>query len=110
MELPHLITIVKATHKATLSFLENAGITDIQDNWTPRNRRYRLPTAMADAGVDIAQLSEEQQLTLQQLIAVTEQEPKDAIPLLQRCQWNLQVCADCLYLSAAPMLIIDRLR
>ena len=46
---------------------------------------------MADAGVDIAQLTEEQQLTLQQLIAVTEQEPKDAIPLLQRCQWNLQV-------------------
>ncbi|KAF1980447.1 hypothetical protein BU23DRAFT_522531 [Bimuria novae-zelandiae CBS 107.79] len=46
---------------------------------------------MADAEVDIAQLTEEQQLALQQLIAVTEQEPKDAIPLLQRCQWNLQI-------------------
>lgn len=47
---------------------------------------------MADAGVDIAQLTEEQQLALQQFTAVTDQEVKDAIPLLQRCQWNVQVC------------------
>jgi FAS-associated factor 2 len=47
---------------------------------------------MADAGVDIAQLTEDQQLALQQFTAVTDQELKDAIPLLQRCQWNVQVC------------------
>lgn len=46
---------------------------------------------MADAGVDIAALTEEQQLALQQFTAVTDQELKDAIPLLQRCQWNVQV-------------------
>ena len=46
---------------------------------------------MADADLDIAQLTEDQQLALQQFIAVTDQAPKDAIPLLQRCQWNAQV-------------------
>jgi FAS-associated factor 2 len=46
---------------------------------------------MADAGVDIAQLTEDQQLALQQFTAVTDQALKDAIPLLQRCQWNVQV-------------------
>lgn len=46
---------------------------------------------MADAGVDIAQLTEDQQLALQQFTAVTNQEVKDAVPLLQRCQWNVQV-------------------
>ncbi|KAF1998421.1 UBX domain-containing protein [Amniculicola lignicola CBS 123094] len=46
---------------------------------------------MADAGVDIAQLTEDQQLALQQFTAVTDQELKDAIPLLQRCQWNVQI-------------------
>ncbi|CAI6336549.1 unnamed protein product [Periconia digitata] len=45
----------------------------------------------ASAEVDIAQLSEEQQLALQQFTAVTDQELKDAIPLLQRCQWNVQI-------------------
>ena len=46
---------------------------------------------MADAGVDIAQLTEDQQLALQQFTAVTDQDNKDAVPLLQRCQWNVQV-------------------
>lgn len=46
---------------------------------------------MSDAGVDIAQLTEEQQLALQQYTSVTDQEIKDAIPLLQRCQWNVQI-------------------
>ncbi|KAH7128387.1 UBX domain-containing protein [Dendryphion nanum] len=46
---------------------------------------------MADAGVDIAQLTEEQQLALQQFTSVTDQEIKDAIPLLERCQWNVQI-------------------
>ncbi|KAJ4360539.1 UBX domain-containing protein 10 [Didymosphaeria variabile] len=46
---------------------------------------------MADAGVDIAELTEEQQQALQQFTAVTDQEIKDAVPLLQRCQWNVQI-------------------
>ena len=39
-----------------------------------------------------AELTEEQQEALVQYMAVTNQEPKDAVPLLQRCQWNVQVC------------------
>lgn len=46
---------------------------------------------MAAAGVDIAALTEEQQLALQQYMAVTDQEMDKAIPLLQRCQWNVQI-------------------
>ncbi len=45
-----------------------------------------------DADFDLAELSETQQETLQQYTAVTNQELKDAIPLLQRSQWNVQVC------------------
>jgi FAS-associated factor 2 len=45
---------------------------------------------MAD-GVDIAALTEDQQLALQQFTAVTDQEIGDAIPLLRRCEWNVQV-------------------
>ena len=45
---------------------------------------------MAD-GVDIASLTEDQQLALQQFTAVTDQQVNDAVPLLQRCQWNVQI-------------------
>jgi FAS-associated factor 2 len=45
------------------------------------------PTAQAD----ISQLSEEQQLALQQYTSVTDQDAGAAIPLLQRSQWNVQV-------------------
>lgn len=40
---------------------------------------------------DVAQLSEPQQEALQQYIALTNQEAKDAVPLLERSQWNVQV-------------------
>lgn len=46
---------------------------------------------MADAGIDIGQLTEDQQLALQQFTAVTDQALDAAVPLLQRCQWNVQV-------------------
>lgn len=46
---------------------------------------------MADAETDIGQLSSTQQEALQQYLAVTNQDVKDAIPLLQRSQWNVQV-------------------
>jgi hypothetical protein len=47
--------------------------------------------AMTSSEVDISQLSESQQLALEQYTAVTNQELEAAIPLLQRSQWNLQV-------------------
>ncbi len=46
---------------------------------------------MADPEVDISQLSESQQEVLQQYTSVTNQEVADAIPLLRRSQWNVQV-------------------
>jgi len=46
---------------------------------------------MATPEFDIAQLTEDQQLALQQYVAVTDQNLDAAVPLLQRCEWNLQV-------------------
>ncbi|OCL10175.1 UBX-domain-containing protein [Glonium stellatum] len=46
---------------------------------------------MADSDVDIAQLTADQQLALQQFTAVTNQELEAAVPLLRRCQWNVQI-------------------
>lgn len=40
---------------------------------------------------DVAQLSPSQQEALQQYTQLTNQEPKDAVPLLERSQWNVQV-------------------
>lgn len=44
------------------------------------------------ADVDIEQLSPDQQEALQQYTQVTDQEINDAVPILQRSQWNVQVC------------------
>ncbi|KAF2843480.1 UBX-domain-containing protein [Patellaria atrata CBS 101060] len=46
---------------------------------------------MADSAIDISTLSEAQQLALQQFTSVTDQDLGAAIPLLQRCQWNVQI-------------------
>ncbi|KAG0651466.1 UBX domain-containing 10 [Hyphodiscus hymeniophilus] len=46
---------------------------------------------MASQEVDVGQLSESQQLALQQYTAVTDQDVNSAIPLLQRSQWNVQI-------------------
>lgn len=47
---------------------------------------------MANAGdFDLNSLSATQQEALQQYTDVTSQEIKDAIPLLERSQWNVQV-------------------
>ena len=46
---------------------------------------------MSEPSLDIAQLTEDQQLALQQYTSVTDQDITSAIPLLQRCQWNAQV-------------------
>jgi FAS-associated factor 2 len=46
---------------------------------------------MANPEVDVGQLSESQQLALEQYTAVTNQDVEAAVPLLQRSQWNVQV-------------------
>ena len=46
---------------------------------------------MAEGEFDLGQLSSDQQEALQQYTAVTNQEINEAIPLLQRSQWNVQV-------------------
>ncbi|KAI0476407.1 hypothetical protein GGR56DRAFT_693862 [Xylariaceae sp. FL0804] len=45
----------------------------------------------SDADVDISALSPEQQSALEQYTQVTAQELKDAVPVLQRSQWNVQI-------------------
>jgi FAS-associated factor 2 len=47
--------------------------------------------ANAAADIDISQLTPGQQEALQQYTDVTSQDIKDALALLQRCQWNVQV-------------------
>ncbi len=44
-----------------------------------------------EADFDLNELSASQQEALQQYADVTGQEIKDAIPLLERSQWNVQV-------------------
>ncbi|KAI9759691.1 MAG: hypothetical protein M4579_002168 [Chaenotheca gracillima] len=46
---------------------------------------------MAGDGLDVGQLSESEQLALQQFTSVTDQGIEDAIPLLRRSQWNVQI-------------------
>lgn len=53
------------------------------------------------ADIDVEQLSPSQQEALQQYMGVTDQDIKDAVPLLERSQWNVQV--DFLLLSMALM-------
>jgi hypothetical protein len=65
---------------------------------------------MASPQVDIGQLSESQQLALEQYTAVTNQEPDAAIPLLQRSQWNLQVCCPAANLILTSVNAMRRLR
>lgn len=47
--------------------------------------------ASSSTDFDPAQLSPTQQEALQQYTQLTNQEPKDAIPLLERSQWNVQI-------------------
>ncbi|KAH8648386.1 hypothetical protein BX600DRAFT_389021 [Xylariales sp. PMI_506] len=42
-------------------------------------------------GVDISQLTPDQQAAVEQYTAVTAQDINDAVPLLQRSQWNVQI-------------------
>ncbi|KAF2462012.1 UBX domain protein [Lineolata rhizophorae] len=46
---------------------------------------------MATPSVDITALTDDQRQALEQFAAVTDQPIESAVPLLQRCQWNVQV-------------------
>ena len=46
---------------------------------------------MAEPQPGVEQLDSTQQAALQTYIAVTNQDPTSAIPLLQRSQWNVNV-------------------
>lgn len=54
-----------------------------------------LRRVMADADMDIGLLSTSQQEALHQYTQVTNQDVKDAVPILQRSQWNVQVSHVC---------------
>ncbi|KAK8099426.1 UBX domain-containing protein [Apiospora kogelbergensis] len=45
----------------------------------------------ADDTIDVAQLTPDQQAALEQYTAFTAQDVKDALPLLERSQWNVQI-------------------
>lgn len=46
---------------------------------------------MSSSGIDVSQLSDSERAALDTYMAVTGQEIPDAIPLLRRSQWNVQV-------------------
>ena len=46
---------------------------------------------MSSPGIDISQLSHSEKAALETYTAVTSQEPAEAIPLLRRSEWNVQV-------------------
>lgn len=52
---------------------------------------HHIALIMASSEADLSKLTEDQQLALQQFTSVTDQGHEAAIPLLERCQWNVQV-------------------
>lgn len=46
---------------------------------------------MTTPSMDVSELSDEQQQKLQQYISITAQPAEEAVPLLQRSQWNVDV-------------------
>ncbi|MCJ1267846.1 hypothetical protein MMC22_007732 [Lobaria immixta] len=57
---------------------------------------------MATPAPDSSQLSESQQLALATLTSVTNQEQSDAIPLLRRSEWNVQIAIAKFFDGEAP--------
>ncbi|KAK0723710.1 hypothetical protein B0T21DRAFT_294166 [Apiosordaria backusii] len=63
---------------------------------------------MADGvDFDLGQLSSQQQETLQQYTDVTGQEIKDAVPLLERSQWNVQIAIAKFFDGEGPDLVAE---
>jgi len=46
---------------------------------------------MSGPELDLDQLSDSERTALEMYMAVTSQEPSEAIPLLRRSEWNVQV-------------------
>jgi len=46
---------------------------------------------MASSAADVSALTDDQRCSLDQLIAITNQEPEPALRLLQKCEWNVQI-------------------
>ncbi|KAK1781301.1 hypothetical protein QBC45DRAFT_405784 [Copromyces sp. CBS 386.78] len=61
----------------------------------------------SDNALDIAQLSPERQQALQQYTDVTGQEITDAIPLLERSQWNVQIAIAKFFDGEGPDLVAE---
>ncbi|CAD0082065.1 unnamed protein product [Aureobasidium vineae] len=62
---------------------------------------------MSAPSTDISQLSEEQQLALQQVTSVTDQDLETALALLQRCQWNAQIAITRFFDGDADVVDVD---
>ncbi|KAI4722269.1 UBX-domain-containing protein [Aureobasidium sp. EXF-10727] len=62
---------------------------------------------MSGPSTDISQLSEEQQLALQQVTSVTDQDLETALALLQRCQWNAQIAITRFFEGDADVVDVD---
>ncbi|KAF7717158.1 Uncharacterized protein PECH_004006 [Penicillium ucsense] len=60
---------------------------------------------MSEAEVDLDQLSDSERLALEQYSAVTGQELADAIPLLRRSQWNVQIAISKFFDGEGPDLL-----
>jgi FAS-associated factor 2 len=60
---------------------------------------------MSQPEVDLDQLSDSEKSMLEMYMAVTSQEPSEAIPLLRRSQWNVQVSLS----SPAPGQVYESL-
>ncbi|KAL2121864.1 hypothetical protein VTJ04DRAFT_2319 [Mycothermus thermophilus] len=56
---------------------------------------------------DLDSLSPSQQEALRQYLDVTNQEPKDAIPLLERSQWNVQIAIAKFFDGEGPDLLAE---
>ncbi|KAL2269392.1 hypothetical protein VTJ83DRAFT_1576 [Remersonia thermophila] len=60
-----------------------------------------------ESDLDLGSLSASQQEALRQYLDVTNQEPKDAIPLLERSQWNVQIAIAKFFDGEGPDLLAE---
>lgn len=60
-----------------------------------------------DSGTDISHLSPEQRAALEQYTQVTAQDHKDAITLLERSQWNVQIAIAKFFDGEGPDLVAE---
>ncbi|GAP89943.1 putative UBX domain-containing protein [Rosellinia necatrix] len=61
----------------------------------------------SDAGIDISHLSADQQAALEQYTQVTAQAAKDAVALLERSQWNVQIAIAKFFDGEGPDLVAE---